>query len=662
MTPGDGVDLTRTNSILPAANNTYDIGSNALRYKDLFVGSVHAYFIQLPRNESMGIGLSTSINDVSWWFEPSGTGMYDFTPHVDDVVSIGASSRRVKELHAKSATVNTLSVVGEAALSNVHVSGSLLMGPSPSVASSNNRIMNLAYGLNDLDACPKKQIDELDAITLSNARAYTDQAVSGLTPGGDVDLTRNILPSSTDTYDLGSAARRFRDCHVQRVESLEITACNITCSNLTLMKNLVMGPSSDLYQNNNRIVNLAYGADDLDACPMGQIQQMDNAILESAMGYADNKVLGNLSPCNVSPSQDDAYNLGYPWLRFKNCYAKDVSTDSVRVANSICCIKNTGLDITSIPDAANPDPNQRLEVASWRFAPNSNVLDIVPNRDNEVQIGTGQKRVKIVHTASIEVTSKATVPAPVADTDAATKGYVDRAIAQIGTPDNSLITASNVQCSNLTVSGGQARFSCPVTFDSGVVISSEPTEDSHAANKYYVDQALSTRLSDDTLNGLMAATAYLQATTTFQVHLQPNGSTQAYAKVRAILDDGIMNGNWKHIFVRDIKFKIVVTEVDWSSSGLSFNTLNNTDHGMTEFIQSPGTFVSETTFAAHSARSNIQITISPTLYVNIKAVNSPHSLLPDRDSYRANPDGRYATVACSQVRASPQMNWTSLRP
>lgn len=117
-----------------------------------------------------------------------------------------------------------------------------------------------------------------------------------------------------------------------------------------------------------------------------------------------------------------------------------------------------------------------------------------------------------------------------------------------------------------------------------------------------------------------------------------------------------MNGNqpWVHIFIRLIKFKLVVTEID-TNYGFVLNEHYNSEISMVVDAVDPTKFTYDSVITTPTVlnRNNIQITYSPIQYVNVKDADNPHVIVPDRPTYKTNPAGRPLEVACSQIRVSP---------
>jgi hypothetical protein len=433
-------------NVTPAADNLRNLGQARLRYKNVFASSVKTNTICSESGTPVDVGTFdpiTAAETVSWRFQPGRGGVLDL----------------------------------------VSVSGSLVMGASATDSFANQRIANLAYGLNDLDACPKKQVEEISAATLIAAKAYTDQAVSGTAPGGGE--SQNIWPAANDAYDIGSVGSRFRECHANRA----------FLNYLRVSGSVVMGPSGTDQSANSRIQNLGYGVSDLDACPKQQVEDISASTLVAAKAYTDAALTGNFNfediRCNdifatgriecggdlsmggykignlqygsddfnacpkkqieemvaavlrpqpsvstdelrlktdqgyvrafdmsnvgpyaandiiahasIAPSGDDVHSLGRAELRYKDLFVKSVNAGAVSAgavhARSLRCDPVDGLAVTTLDTATSN------ETAWWRFAPAPNGMNLVPNEDIQVDIGTIQKRVKTLHASSIIATN-----------------------------------------------------------------------------------------------------------------------------------------------------------------------------------------------------------------------------------------------------------------
>lgn len=194
-----------------------------------------------------------------------------------------------------------------------------------------------------------------------------------------------------------------------------------------------------------------------------------------------------------------------------------------------------------------------------------------------------------------------------------------------------LLKASNMEANQLTLSG-----STPTT-----------SELSKASNVDFVMKYLAS---------VNAAERFLQSHTTFQVNQTYVSDTQMRIRVRVRTDDAL-NGTqpMAHIFVRLIKFKVVVSELGSASELSEIYNSGSSEIPMVIVSGTNNMFTYDGTITTTTPafnRSNIQITYSPVLYINVKDAGDPH-VFTNRQTYMTAPLGRALEVACPPVRVSP---------
>ena len=138
-------------------------------------------------------------------------------------------------------------------------------------------------------------------------------------------------------------------------------------------------------------------------------------------------------------------------------------------------------------------------------------------------------------------TSQVTIPAtPVADTDAASKGYVDSEIADAVAPlavDDTVVHNTGAE----TIAGAKT-FSSKAVFSLGATVPATPTENTDAASKKYVDDAIGdieTTLSDDFVNVAEAQTITGAKTFTSQVTIPETPTADASAASKKYVDGAV---------------------------------------------------------------------------------------------------------------------------
>jgi hypothetical protein len=260
-------------------------------------------------------------------------------------------------------------------------------------------------------------VQNLDAATLSNARAYTDQRVSGMTPGGggsfDLTRTNSIFPAADNTYDIGSNALRFREFHANRAYFSNVTVSgrcgNISCDLIS---------AEEITSRGNVRFPKVYTEELL-------LKSGDSAYTQA---FHVSNLTGSQSVivagASIAPYIDDTQSLGHAQLRYKHAFVATVNAGSLRVDPI------AGLSVKALVPATSN------ETVSWRFSPDAGgKVHLVPGQDDDVQIGTTQNRVKDLHAKSATVNTLS-VPgeaflnySPSLSNHAANKGYVDGKVA-----------------------------------------------------------------------------------------------------------------------------------------------------------------------------------------------------------------------------------------
>jgi hypothetical protein len=162
----------------------------------------------------------------------------------------------------------------------------------------------------------------------------------------------------------------------------------------------------------------------------------------------------------------------------------------------------------------------------------------------------------------------------------------------------------------------------------------------------------------------MAAMSYLQANMKFKAFLQKSeNSTRLDFQVRAYLFHPAGSTNpWAHIFVRSIRFNIVVATANMNVASEETTYLVRKGTIMIESSTSPGTFYrGDNAGLSAPQSSNLYITISPTIYASVNAAGIPHEIGPNRTAYRTNPTGTRIEVACPPLRVVTPSSWSEIR-
>ena len=208
------------------------------------------------------------------------------------------------------------------------------------------------------------------------------------------------------------------------------------------------------------------------------------------------------------------------------------------------------------------------------------------------------------------------------------------------------INAKDVRCTNLYVKPTSATGSATVQVNGSI-----------SCNSLIVGGSNITLEFNKITAAMMAAMSYLQASTSFKAFLMKSeNSARLDFQVRAYLN---LANQWAHLFVRRIRFNIVVATANMDVASEETTYLSGTGIDMIESLTSPGTFYRGDNAALTAPEySNLYITISPTIYVNVNDAGIPHSFT-NRATY--NPTGTPIEVACPPLRVATPLSWSQIR-
>ena len=266
-----------SSSIIPDADDTYDLGSSAKQWKDLYLDGtanldavsasvgIHAPNAQILGIARIGIanvgfiqgvgGSPTSVKIGSASIDNISSSLI---PDLDDTYDLGSSAKQWKDLHIDGTAfidnLNTGSI--DVLVVNNDVSSSLIpdvddafdLGTSekqwkdlyidgtanidtvgngvsiPSISSS----VDISGSITPRKSATGKSIHDLGSSAKQwrdlyiNGAAYIDQ-LSGSGTAGDSAITAsvNIVPGVDDTYDLGSPAKQWKDLYIDGTANID---------------------------------------------------------------------------------------------------------------------------------------------------------------------------------------------------------------------------------------------------------------------------------------------------------------------------------------------------------------------------------------------------------------------------------------------------------
>ena len=293
---------------------------------------------------------------------------------------------------------------------------------------------------------------------------------------------------------------------------------------------------------------------------------------------------------------------------------------------------------------------------------------MVPMDDNLQYIGAPMRRYHQLHTSKV-YTKSLVIPHlssglavrftdPVSKTEDTSFGWrfsaANNVMAFVAGSSAGQIVAKDVRCTNLYVNPPLSS-----TASATVQVNGSISCQSLTVGGSNIGQVASVSTAH-----LMAAMSYLQASTVFKAILtKSTSSSQLNFKVRATLDDGLFNngnanGLMAHIFVRGIRFKIVVTSANVDSETTYLSRIQDMAESLTSGIQF---YYSDVASGAAPHGTNLYITISPTIYASVNAVGIRHEIGPNRTAYRTNPTGTRIEVACPPLRVVTPSSWSEIR-
>ena len=310
-------------SIKPATDDTYDLGTSGLQWKDLYLDGVahidtigaaadmvtNAYLATASIDTLNASGSLGSSIRVSASLTPGNTAKHD----------LGSSTYQWKDLHV-SGTAN-LDIIGTAAdevtnayvniatLSQINASGSVTGRVTVSgslIPGANTTLHNLGTSSlewNDLHVGGTSYIDHL----------------SGSGAAGDAHLTAslNIVPGIDDTYNLGIAGREWKDLHVDGTANIDALSTD-TASIGRVATHLV--PTVDNSKN--------IGSD------LFQLAKV-MTVTASISGYVSSSLI---------PHKDDTYDLGSSTYEWKDLYIDGTATiDAISADTANITSINTSL-------------------------------------------------------------------------------------------------------------------------------------------------------------------------------------------------------------------------------------------------------------------------------------------------------------------------------
>ena len=313
-----------SSSIIPDADNTYDLGSSTKEWKDLFIDGVAkidalgsaagdtniAYIKQLSGSEA----------------EPALTASVTVVPGVDNTYDLGTAALSWKNLHVQgTATIGTLSLTQLA--SNIII---------PLVSKSMTISGSITPGLDDtfdLGSSTKEWKDlYIDGIgyidSIGNAAEDTNIAyikeLSGSAAAPNITASVSIVPKVDDTYSLGASGKEFKDLFIDGTANIDFAS--IDSGSIGFLSSSLIPYTDDTY-------SLGSSTNQWKDLFIDGTANIDLGLIDSAsVGLVSSSLI---------PDADDTYDLGSSTKEWKDLFIDGTANIDTLAADNAAINQHT---------------------------------------------------------------------------------------------------------------------------------------------------------------------------------------------------------------------------------------------------------------------------------------------------------------------------------
>ena len=260
-----------SSSILPDRDNGYDLGSSTKEWKDLFIDGVAKIDALGSAAGDTNVAYIKQLSGSS--SEPALTASVTIVPGVDNTYDLGTAALSWKDLHVQgTATIGTLSLTSLAnniiiplVSQSMNISGSIIPGidntfdlgsslkefkdlfidgtanidlgliDSASVGLVSSSLIPDANNTYDLGSTTKEwkdlfvdgvaKIDALGSVAEDTNIAYIKE-LSGSTAAPNITSSVNIIPKVDNTYSLGASGKEFKDLFIDGTANIDTLAAD----------------------------------------------------------------------------------------------------------------------------------------------------------------------------------------------------------------------------------------------------------------------------------------------------------------------------------------------------------------------------------------------------------------------------------------------------
>ncbi len=314
-----------SSSIIPDADNTYDLGSSTKEWKDLFVDGVA---------KIDALGSAAGDTSIAYISQLSGsaassalTASVTVVPGVDNTYDLGTAALSWKDLHVQgTATIGTLSLTQLA--NNIIiplVSQSMVI--SGSITPNADDTFDLGSSTRewkDLYIDGVGYIDSLGASAEDTNIAYIKE-LSGSAAASNITASVNIVPGVDNTYSLGASGKEFKDLFIDGTANIDFAS--IDSGSIGFLSSSLTPYTDDTY-------NLGSSTNQWKDLFIDGTANIDLGLIDSAsVGLVSSSLI---------PDADDTYDLGSSTKQWKDLHIDGTANIDTLAADSANISQHTG--------------------------------------------------------------------------------------------------------------------------------------------------------------------------------------------------------------------------------------------------------------------------------------------------------------------------------
>ena len=362
--------ITLTRTLLPTVDGTQDLGAAHLKFNNL-----HCNVINAPSFNVDTISTATS-TDLTLTTQSSSHAVVtprNFNPTVNNTQTLGTTSLRWNQAYATTVFTGTVSNSGSPMLFN----GSLR-------PNSDNSFFLGSTGLRFQSGYIRQTYsDQWVETPIIRAGTATDLNLTTVTGGNNIVAQRNVLPSTTNTLNLGSSSVRWATVFATNlnVTTFALNSLSSVTGNLTLTT-----PSSS-----DNIILDRTSIPSLDnTYTLGSLTNRWLAVYAPTV-FTDtiNTGAGDLTVTgDILPSTDNTLTLGSSGQRFTAAHITTLNSTTVNVP-TVQAPTSTDLTLTTVS-------------IGNKIVTGRNVL---PNVDNTLDLGALATRFANIYATNVNATS-----------------------------------------------------------------------------------------------------------------------------------------------------------------------------------------------------------------------------------------------------------------